>query len=189
VTTPATISVPPSLALAHATMWVGHPAFDSNERFQHLANIFCASPCRPTSVDLYTGHIWQSRNHNAASGSHCTMDSDMVAGFQTSDFEVNVPIQFVIAVAWNDHQRHLPFLGILARVSLMWMEILLTRPLSRSLNRSTCLVEYAAVALFLISITSSSRITAQLSDESTLVWDSVPLLAHNARFKATKQCT
>jgi hypothetical protein len=35
------------------------------------------------------------------------------------------------------------------------------------------LVEDATVALFLISITSSSRITAQLSDESTLVWDSV----------------
>lgn len=98
-------------------------------------------------------------------------------------------------------RRPLPHLGILAHASLMWMEILLTRPLSRSLNRSTCLVEDAAVALFLISITSSSRITAQLAqqvadgrvlrlrDESTLVWDSVPLMAHNARFKATKQCT
>src|SRR2546421_9645840 len=68
-------------------------------------------------------------------------------------------------------------------------EILPTRPLSRSLNRSACLVEDAAVALFLISITSSSRITARLSDGSTLVSDSVPLMAHNARFKATKQCT
>jgi hypothetical protein len=77
-------------------------------------------------------------------------------------------------------RRHLPLLGILARASLMWMEILLTRPLLRSLNRSARLVEDAAVALFLISITSSRKITAQLSDESTLVWDSVPLLAHNA---------
>src|SRR2546423_7474400 len=66
------------------------------------------------------------------------------------------------------------------------MEILLTRPLLRSLDRSACLVEDAAVALFLISITSSSRITALSSDGSTLVWDSVPLMAHNARFKATK---
>src|SRR3954449_6920012 len=41
------------------------------------------------------------------------------------------------------------------------MEILPTRPLSRSLNRSVCLVEDAALALFLISITSSSRITAR----------------------------
>src|SRR3954447_22861520 len=71
----------------------------------------------------------------------------------------------------------------------MWMEIRLTRPLSMSLNRSACSAEDAVVALFLISITSSSRITAQLSDESALVWDSVPLMAHNARFKATKQCT
>jgi hypothetical protein len=35
----------------------------------------------------------------------------------------------------------------------MWMEILLTRPLSGSLNRSARSVEDAAVALFLISIT------------------------------------
>jgi hypothetical protein len=49
-----------------------------------------------------------------------------------------------------------------------------------SLNRSACSAEDAVVALFLISITSWSRITVQLSDESTLVWDSVPLLAHNA---------
>jgi serine/threonine protein kinase len=34
-----------------------------------------------------------------------------------------------------------------------------------------------------------SRITARLNVGSTLVWDSVPLMAHNARFKATKQCT
>jgi transposase-like protein len=64
-----------------------------------------------------------------------------------------------------------------------------TRPLSRSLNRSASLAEGAAVALFPISITLSSRITARLSDASTLVWDSAPLMAHNGRYKATKQCT
>jgi hypothetical protein len=78
-------------------MWVDHPAFDSDERFRRLVNIFCASPWRPKSVDLYTGHIWQSRNHDVAWRGYSTMDSDMVAGFQKSDFSPR-PGGFVVAV-------------------------------------------------------------------------------------------
>jgi len=169
---------------------IGHVAVPGDKSISHRAVLLGAIADGETSVRGFGRSGDTEATIAAVRALGVTVDEDDVDSLRIEGVglrglrEPDVPLDCGNS---GTTMRLLP--GILAHALSTWMGILPTRTLSRSLNRSACWAEDAAVALFLISITSSSRITARLNDGSTLVWDSVPLMAHNARFKATKQFT
>jgi hypothetical protein len=82
-------------SVALAATWIAQLRFDNHGRFQNLVRVCYSDSRRPRTACLRDGNMLQSRNRNAASPKCRTSDFCMVAGFQSSDFKINLGIQLL----------------------------------------------------------------------------------------------